>query len=124
MTPAQFETELRSFIAHLLAPLLEGDKKPVVKWQTIKDRPLTIRVGMRATGVDPEHIKAIAADGKAVRAAWLKVWPVNTSGARDAKSVAIAGDDKHVLMDLIFFTLQLETPDSLTPADPAATTAN
>jgi hypothetical protein len=119
MTPSQLDTELRAFASHLLSPLLEEGKNPIVKHQVIKDRPLTIRLGMRVTGADPEHLKALASDGKAVREAWLKQWPVNTSGIRDAKSVSIAGDDKHVLMDLIFFTLQIDTPDSLTPAAPA-----
>lgn len=116
MTPDQFETDLRTFVSHLLAPALEGEKKPIVKHQAIRDRPLTFRVAMRIAGVDPEIIKALADDGIAVRAAWLKVWPVNMSGLRDAKSVAVAGDDKHVVMDLVFFTLELSTPDSLTPA--------
>ena len=124
MTPQQFDTDLRSFVTHLLSPLLEADKKPIVKHQVINQRPLTIRVGMRVTGADPEAIKALAADGPTLRAAWLKQWPLNTSGIRDAKSVAIAGDDKHVLMDLIFFALTLDTPDSLTPADPHVATAN
>jgi len=30
--------------------------------------------------------------------------------------VSIASDDKHVIMDLMFFSMQLDTPDSLTPA--------
>ncbi len=124
MTPDQFETDLRAFVSHLLGPALEGDKKPYVKHQTIRDRPFTVRVAMRIPGVDPEVIKALAGDGPAVRAAWLKVWPVNMSGLRDAKSVAIAGDDKHIVMDLVFFTLVLETPESLTPAEAHVATAN
>lgn len=124
LTPDQFDTELRSFLTHLFGPVLEGGKKPFVKHQVIKHGPLTVRVGVRVPGVDPEVIKSLANDGPAVRAAWLKQWPVNTSGLRDAKSVAIAGDDKHVVMDLIFYTLRLDTPDSLTPADPTVATAN
>lgn len=116
MTPATLDTELRSFVAHLLSPLLEEGKSPIVKHQTIKDRPLTIRLGMRVTGADPEHVKALASDGKAVSDAWLKQWPLNTPGVRDPKSVSIATDDKHVIMDVMFFSTQLDTPDSLTPA--------
>jgi hypothetical protein len=125
MTPQQFETDLRAFAAHLLAPALDGDKKPVVKHQVINaERPLKVRLGLRVTGVDPEIIKGLADSPAAVRDAWLHVWPINTPGMRDAKSVAIAGDDKHVLIDLLFFTLQLTTPDSLTPAAPHVSTAN
>ena len=116
MTPGTLEIELRSFVAHLLSPLLEDGKSPIVKHQTIKDRPLTIRLGMRVAGVDPEHVRALASDGKAVSDAWLKQWPLNTPGLRDPKSVSIASDDKHVIMDLMFFSMQLDTPDSLTPA--------
>jgi hypothetical protein len=116
MTPATLEIELRSFATHLLSPLLEEGKSPIVKHQTLKDRPLTVRLGMRVTGVDPEHVKVLASDGIAVREAWFKQWPTNTSGVRDPKSVSIASDDKHVIMDLMFFTVQLDTPDSLTPA--------
>jgi hypothetical protein len=115
MTPGTLEIELRSFAAHLLSPLLEEGKSPIVKHQTIKDRPLTIRLGMRVAGVDPEQVRALASDGKAVSDAWLKQWPLNTPGLRDPKSVSIASDDKHVIMDLMFFSMQLDTPDSLTP---------
>lgn len=115
LTPAQLEADIRGFINHLLEPLREG-KAAVVKQQILKDRPLTVRVGMRVPGVDLEAILALARDGSAVRAAWVRQWPANNSGARDAGSVAIAGDEKHVLIDLLFFTLTLETPDALTPA--------
>lgn len=124
LTPDQFDAELRSFVSHLLGPVLEGEKRPYVRHQVIKARPLTFRVAMRIPGVDPELIMALANDADAVRSAWLKQWPVNNSGIRDAKSVAIAGDDKHVVMDLIFLTLEIITPDSLTPAAPGVTTAN
>jgi hypothetical protein len=116
MTPATLEIELRSFAAHLLSPLLEEGKSPIIKHQTIKERPLTVRLGMRVTGTDPEHVQALASNGKAVTEAWLKQWPLNTPGLRDPKSVSIASDDKHVIMDVVFFTLELDTPDSLTPA--------
>jgi hypothetical protein len=122
MTPAQLDTELRAFASHLLAPLLEEGKSPIVKHQVNQDQQTTITLGLRVPGVEMEHVRALCADSSAISAAWLKQWPDNSrvgdmSGNRPPKSVAIAADNKHVVMDLVFFGLKLEKPDSLTPAD-------
>jgi hypothetical protein len=122
MTPSQLETELRAFASHLLSPLLDEGKSPVVKHQVNQHQQTTITLGLRVPGVELEHVRALCADGGAVTAAWLKQWPDNSrvgdmSGNRPPKSVAIATDNKHVIMDLVFFGLKLDKPDSLTPAE-------
>lgn len=121
MTPATLETELRAFVAHLLAPLLDDGKSPIVKYQINSQQQSTITLGVRIPGVEPEHVRTLFADNRAVTEAWLKQWPDDSrigdmSGRRLAKSIAIAQDDKHVVMDLVFFGLQIDKPDSLTPA--------
>jgi hypothetical protein len=122
MTPAQLDTELRAFASHLLAPLIEEGKSPVVKHQVNQDQQTTSTLGLRVPGVEMEHVRTLCADSSAITSAWLKQWPDNSrvgdmSGNRPPKSVAIAADNKHVIMDLVFFGLKLDKPDSLTPAE-------
>lgn len=121
MTPPQLETELRAFAAHLLAPLLDAGKNPIVKHQIDPQQHTTITLGLRVPGVDLDHVRALCADDRAVVTAWLKQWPDNSrlgdmSGRRPSQSVAIAQDGKHIIMDLIFFGLKIEKPDALTAA--------
>lgn len=112
MTPTELATDIQSFASRLVAMLTD---KPIVKQQILSHAPLKVRVGIRAAGVAPEAIQA-ALTSAAMREAWLATWPENTHGGCDPQSIALAGDDKHIVFDLTIFSVRLETPEFLTPA--------
>jgi len=110
MTPTDLEASIKQFCSHVFAALTD---KVTVKQQILSHAPLTVRVGVKIAGLEAADVKSVLT-GSALRAAWLTIWPDNAVGGCNPSSIATAGDDKHVVFDLVFYSVKLETPDALT----------
>jgi hypothetical protein len=100
MTAQQLELDIQTFAALLVASVTAD---PVVQQQTLGDRPLKIRVGISAAGVEPVALES--AIMPAFHKSFCQVWPVNAVGGLDPQSVALAADGQSVIFDLVFFSL-------------------
>ncbi len=109
MKLAELDRGLKVFAASLLAPLTE---KPVLKYEVIRTRPVTVTLGLRASGVSREAVRD-AIHSASFRDAHLAAWPVDVHLGMDPAKVGFSADGKQVLIDLVFFGQQLETADHL-----------
>ncbi|WP_395739290.1 hypothetical protein [Prosthecobacter sp.] len=115
MTPTALKLGLTQFCGHLLSALGE----PVLKEPHIlQTKPLKVRVGITIPDVPPQTVLAACSISSELHAAWLAVWPYNTPGGCNPKSITIAADGETVIFDLTFF-VPYEAEDTLRPAEPA-----
>ncbi len=125
ITATTLADALRLFVNTLFADLVT-DHKPSLRHEVISHRPLTVRCGVRITGVPLEAIREniTAERTRAAHEALVQ----STPEAQDAfgwmllnpKSIAVAADNKRILFDLRFLSVQLTPDASLTPGDPDA----
>lgn len=110
-TPAELEADIVAYCTHILGPL----GVPTVKQQLKPKQPVEVIVGVTIPDVPPETVKD-ACTTAALRAAWVATWPKNCTGGCREKDIAISADGQTVIFDLVFYSLNLTTPDNLTPA--------
>lgn len=110
-TPDELAADIVTFCTHAFEPL----GVPTVKQQIIAQKPLEVRVGVTIEGKTPEEVLAGCVKS-ALQAAWLATWAVNNIGGCRDKKIAIAADKETVIFDLVFYSINLTAPDSLTKA--------
>ena len=110
MTRSQLDADISRLCTHLMADL----GAPEVKTEVLQMRPLKVRAGITVAEVDPQIVVATCTS-EAMRNACLNAWPMGMMINCPPKSIGIAADDQHVIFDLIFYSVNLETEAHLQP---------
>lgn len=110
-------SELDADILRLCTFLVEDLGAPTVKTEVLQMQPVKVHVGITIPEVSPEMIHA-ALTPAAIRDAIDKAWPPRVGGFMvnvPPKSIGIAADDVHVILDLVLYSVSLESEAHLQP---------